>query len=207
MDMTELARQERTELVAFLETLTPQEWERPSLCAGWRVRDVVAHMFSYEPLTGFGLFVRLAKGAFIPDRVNAVGLAAYADHTPAQLLELARAHVTPRGFTTMFGGMVALLDGVVHHQDIRRALGKPRRIEPERLRTTLHAAMTGPGVGVFRAGKGLRLVATDLDFTVGDGPEVHGAGEALLMAIAGRRGIVQELTGPGQETLRQRIGD
>lgn len=76
VDMKEMARQERTELVAFLDTLTPQEWEQPSLCAGWRVREVVAHMFSYEPLSGFGLFVRMAKGAFIPDRINAVGLKA-----------------------------------------------------------------------------------------------------------------------------------
>jgi hypothetical protein len=50
------------------------------------------------------------------------------------------------------------------------------------------------------------LVATDLDWAAGRGPEVHGPAEALLMAISGRRGIVQELTGPGQPTLAARIG-
>ena len=32
----------RAELADLFDTLTPQQWETPSLCAGWTVRDIVA---------------------------------------------------------------------------------------------------------------------------------------------------------------------
>ncbi len=54
--------------------------------------------------------------------------------------------------------------------------------------------------------RGLRLVATDLGFSFGAGPEVHGKAEALLMGIAGRRSVLAELSGPGQGKLARRIG-
>jgi uncharacterized protein (TIGR03083 family) len=60
--LMDLAVEERTDLAAFLETLRPQEWHAPSLCEGWTVKDVVAHMVSYEDLTLFGLMKRFAKG-------------------------------------------------------------------------------------------------------------------------------------------------
>jgi uncharacterized protein (TIGR03083 family) len=68
-----LARDERADL---LTTLTPAQWETPSLCAQWRVKDVVAHMFSYEELGIGGLLARFLTGGVLPDRVNAAGVAA-----------------------------------------------------------------------------------------------------------------------------------
>lgn len=59
--MMDMARAERAELAAFLTTLTLQQWETPSLCAGWSVKEVVAHMISYEDLGVFGLLKRFAK--------------------------------------------------------------------------------------------------------------------------------------------------
>jgi hypothetical protein len=58
--------------------------------------------------------------------------------------------------------------------------------------------------GGFRV-RGLRLVATDIDWSIGHGAEVTGPAEALLMAIAGRRDAVDELAGPGQPTLARRL--
>ena len=52
----------------------------------------------------------------------------------------------------------------------------------------------------------VRLVATDVDWTFGRGPEVSGEAEALLMCVAGRRGVVAELSGSGQERLARRLG-
>ena len=57
-----------------------------------------------------------------------------------------------------------------------------------------------------RLGHGLRLVATDLSWSKGDGPEVAGTGEALLMAIAGRAAAIRDLTGPGVAILAERLG-
>ena len=43
--------QERQALLELLETLTPEQWDAPSLCAEWRVRDVVGHMVSETDMT------------------------------------------------------------------------------------------------------------------------------------------------------------
>ena len=68
-------------------------------------------------------------------------------------------------------------------------------------------ALIAPDIGGLWRIRGVRLVATDLRFSAGAGPEVRGAAEALLMAIAGRRGVASELSGPGQAKLAGRIGD
>jgi uncharacterized protein (TIGR03083 family) len=84
MDAMGLARDERADLADLLTTLTPAQWNAPSLCTEWRERDVVAHMFSYEEL-GIGPLVgRFIKGGLLPNRVNAAGVAAYAQHSTAQ---------------------------------------------------------------------------------------------------------------------------
>ena len=201
-----LARAERADLTDLLASLTPAQWDAPSLCAGWRVRDVVAHMYSYDELGLAGLVGRFIKGGILPDRVNAVGVAAYADHSPDELLALARKHQQPKGLTAGFGGKIALTDGTIHHQDIRRPLGLPRDIPADRIRVVLEFARTAPTIGASRRVRGLTLVASDLGWTAGSGPAVEGTAEALLMAIAGRRGVAEELTGPGQPTIAERIG-
>lgn len=204
-DALTLAREERADLLDLLTGLTPAQWEAPSLCAGWRVRDVVAHMFSYEELGFGGLVGRFLRGRGRPDGVNAAGLAAYANRSPDELVTLVQQHLQPRGITAGFGGRIALTDGLIHHQDIRRPLGLPRAIPAERLLTALDFARTAPLIGAAKRIRGLKLVATDLDWTAGSGPVVEGPGESLLMAIAGRRGTTAELTGPGQPTLGERI--
>ena len=118
-----LARAERADLAALLRELTPEQWEAPSLCTEWPVRDVVAHVVSYEELDTPGLLRRYARGRFVPRRVNAVGVADYAGHRPDQLIEVLDRHLRPRGLTAGFGGRIALVDGVIHQQDIRRPWG------------------------------------------------------------------------------------
>jgi uncharacterized protein (TIGR03083 family) len=200
-----LAREERADLADLLATLSPAQWETPSLCEGWRVRDVVAHMFSYDVLGFPGLVGRFIKGGVRPDRVNALGVSAYADHGTDELVALVKDHLQPRGLTAGFGGRIALTDGVIHHQDIRRPLGLPRDIPADRMLTVLDFARTARPVGAAKRIQGLTLVATDLDWSAGSGPAVEGPAESLLMAIAGRRGTARELTGPGQTTLAERI--
>jgi uncharacterized protein (TIGR03083 family) len=205
MDLKPLARDERADFAAFLATLTPEQWDAPTLCESWRVRDVVAHVISYDELSVGGLAGRFVKGRFLPDRVNAVGVAEYRTRDPEELVALLKDHIEPHGLPAAFGGMIALIDGLIHQQDIRRPLGMPRDIPPERLLPALRGALTAPVIRGFWRVRGVRLVATDLDWTVGSGPEVRGPAEALLMTIAGRRGVVQELSGPGRQKLADRI--
>ena len=200
------ARAEREDLLALLEGLTPQQWGTPSLCTGWTVRDVVAHVLSYESLGPRDLVARFARGRFLVDRTNAVGLAEDAGRTPAELVELLRAHLTPTGLTAGMGGAIALTDGLVHQQDIRRPLGMPRTIPADRLVPALRTALFAPVLrGVLRV-RDVRLVADDIDWAFGRGPEVHGTAEALLLAAAGRRAVAAELSGPGAARVVQRLG-
>lgn len=103
----------------------------------------------------------------------------------------------------MPGGVLA--DLIVHRQDIRRPLGRQRTIEPARL---LHARQKPNRFAhPRRITKGLKLTATDLDWTVGAGPEVRGCGEALALAIVRRKVVLDELNGDGVAILAQRINN
>ncbi|BBY13076.1 maleylpyruvate isomerase family mycothiol-dependent enzyme [Mycobacterium marseillense] len=203
-DLMPMARAERADLAEFLATLAPQDWEAPSLCTQWSVKDVVAHVVSYEELGAVGLLKRFAKGRVV--RANQVGVDEFANLTPPQLLEFLRSHLQPRGLTAGFGGMIALVDGTIHHQDIRRALDRPRQVPPDRLQRVLSLVPGNPRLGAGRRVRGLRLRATDLEWTHGDGPEVTGPGEALLMAMSGRPAALADLAGPGHATFAARLG-
>jgi hypothetical protein len=98
-----------------------------------------------------------------------------------------------------------LTDGLIHQQDIRRPLKEPRTIPAERLLPALRTALFGVLLGVRRV-RDVRLVATDMEWTFGRGPEVRGTGEALLMAVAGRKAVAGELDGPGAERVARRLG-
>jgi hypothetical protein len=97
---------------------------------------------------------------------------------------------------------------LIHHQDMRRPLGMPRSIPPEWLRGVLDWLVSLPAiptVGSPARAKGLRLVATDAGWSRGEGPEVSGPGEAVMMALAGRRVALADLDGPGRAILAERL--
>ena len=200
-----MACAERADLAEFLATLTPTEWEAPSLCSKWTVKDVVAHVISYEELGAMGLLKRFAKGRIV--RANQAGVDEFATLSPQQLLEFLRNHRTPKGLTAGFGGMIALVDGTIHHQDIRRSLHRPRTIPTDRLERVLGLVPGNPRLGAGRRIRGLGLRATDIDWAHGRGPEVTGPGEALLMAMAGRPAALADLDGSGRDTLAERLGE
>lgn len=199
----DMARAERADLAAFLATLTPAQWQEATLCAEWDVKDVVAHVISYEELDTVRLVKRFAKGRVI--RANEVGVDEYSDRTPDQLVEFLGTHLEPRGLTARFDGMIALVDATIHHQDIRRPLGLPRTIPPDRLRRVLQLLPPNPRLGVPWRIRGLHFRATDVDWEYGRGREVTGAGEALMMALAGRPSAVAELSGAGAAVLASRM--
>lgn len=205
MDGLEMATAERTDLADLLENLTPAQWEAPSLCQGWRVRDVVAHVMSFDGVSLGGMFRRAIRGRIL--HINQAGVDELASLTAEQLLHRLRAGLRPQGLATILGGRLALLDVTIHHQDIRRPLGIPRQIPAERLRWVLGACLYSPELPAWRLARGLRLSPTDLDWTHGSGPEVTGPAEAVLMAITGRPSAIGELAGPGQPVLNARLGN
>lgn len=201
-----MGQDERAELVDFLDTLTPTDWDEPSLCAGWSVRDVVAHIASYQGLGQVGLARWLLAARLRPHRLNDIGIQQLADLEPEQLVERIRQRLDLHGIIAARGGGVGLVDALVHHQDIRRPLGRPRRIPAERLAFALPFAWSAPPLRGFWHARGVRLVATDVEWTAGRGPEVRGPAEAVLMTLVGRRGVAGELEGPGRDVLLGRLG-
>lgn len=206
MDVKQLAAAERRDLADLLETLTPAQWDTPSLCEGWTVRDVAAHVVSYEELSMRDVITRFAKGRLRLGGANALGVQEYAARGAEEIIALLRAHAIPRGITAGFGGRIGLTDTTIHHQDIRRPLGLTREVPDERLHAVLDflpLARVLPSPGNMR---GLRLVATDLGWSRGSGPEVRGPAEALIMALAGRAVALPELSGTGVKRLALRLG-
>jgi uncharacterized protein (TIGR03083 family) len=206
-DHRRLHDDENAEFASYLRELPPDDWERPSLCDGWRVRDVVGHILYGNELRLWTLPWKLAKHGFSSDRSGkAYSIARAAGRSPDELARDFEQRDPWAGTCRVFPPRLTLLDRLVHHQDIRRALGHPREIPDERIRACLDAT---PTLGsVFRAKRrtrGLRFEASDLDWSWGDGPAVVGPGEALVMAMLGRDQALSDLAGDGLPTFAARL--
>jgi uncharacterized protein (TIGR03083 family) len=209
-DHNRLRLEELAAISEFAHGLSEQQWDHPSLCEGWRVRDVISHMCVGYTTPLATTVAKLARRGFdVPRASKEESITFGSTHTPAEILEvfdgIHRLQIR-KGITRFIKPTESLVDHVVHHQDMRRPLGVPRPMPTERLRAALEAAPSlGGFVGAKKRAAGLRLVAPDVDWSHGSGPEVQGAGEAVLLALTGRRVALDELSGEGVETLRARV--
>jgi len=194
----------RRAVADLLDTLTDQEWETPSLCAGWRVRDVAAHlaMIPNPPSAGAMLVETVrARGSF--HRLNHDVAVRYAQRLPADLADELRRYAGSRRLPVVTNYRNVLFDILVHAQDIAIPLGR-------HLPTPTNAAAAG-ATRVWRMGwpfwakhrlHGLALTATDIQWSAGTGERVTGPIEALLLLLTGRTGTaLPRLTGPGTDRL------
>jgi uncharacterized protein (TIGR03083 family) len=198
---------ERLDLADLLDDLAPAEWEQPSLCAGWRVRGVAAHLALAQ--TGAGratLDLLRARGSL--QRMIHDTAVRHSVLSTGRLVEEIRGMAGSRRTAPGVTSLEPLLDLLVHGQDIAVPLGRPRTmpVEPATTAATRVWVMPWPMSSTFsprRRLAGLRLRATDVDWTVGDGDLVEGSIRALLMVLTGRTAAVQdELSGPGAARLR-----
>ncbi|WP_159231543.1 maleylpyruvate isomerase family mycothiol-dependent enzyme [Mycolicibacterium vanbaalenii] len=198
----ELARAQRCEFADLLDELTAEQWLAPSLCEGWRVCDVVAHTIAYLAQTRVGLAVEMLRAGGSVDRLNERALKGLRRDDPKALAELMRAGAQPAGAGALYGCRVALIECLIHQQDVRRPLGLTRDIPAQSLMVALRFAWWSPVIGGARRMRGLRAVASDLDWSAGRGAQVTGPGEALLLAMTGRASaVVDDLAGPGVQRL------
>ena len=209
-DYDRLRTAELASISEFAHTLSDDQWDHTTLCAGWRVRDVVSHMTLGYTTPMLRMIGMLAKYRFNVPKASAEGSAEFgSEHTPAEILavfDTIHRDGVRKGISHVISAKEGLLDHIVHHQDMRRPLGMQRQVPEERLVAALGVA---PGISGFVGSKkraaGLRLVATDVEWTHGEGPEVRGPGEAILLALTGRRAVLDELVGEGVATLRERL--
>jgi uncharacterized protein (TIGR03083 family) len=194
--MTAIAA-ERRDLAVTLAGLAPADWDTPSLCAGWRVREVVAHMtmpFRYSP-ERFGQEMAEAQGDF--DKMADRAARRDAAQLPAtELVRVLRENENFRWEPPGGGLTGALTHDVIHGLDITVPLGTGRRVPEGSVRTVLDT-MTRPGApGYFGTDlTGVQLVADDIDWSYGAGPAVSGPAQDLALVLCGRQLPKGELHG------------
>lgn len=203
-DIWPMVHAERAALIDDLETTDDTRWALPSLCDGWTVHDVVAHMVDVAATTRLGFVLDMARARFDFDRQNARGIkrarAASPELTLARLRKVASLTSTPPAPL-----VTRLVEEVLHGEDVRRPLGITHTYPQEAVVESLRylARTTTSFGGAKERVAGVRLTATDVDLSLGDGPEVRGTGLALLVATSGRRVALDDLDGPGVATLAQ----
>lgn len=204
----DLATRNRLLAASMFAGLTEDQWRTPSLCAGWTVREVCAHMI--PPEGGYKLrSVLFDVVRFRGDLARMVDATARegARRPTAELVETLRERAGERLKAPVVGPFGPMVDTAIHLRDAARPLGLDMCPPPEDWRLVLDFLLTGPAERGF-VGRGrttrLRLEATDIDWSHGDGDLVRGSAEALAMGIAGRDAVYDELEGPGVAVLRER---
>ena len=174
--------------------------------------DVAAHL-AWAPVLGVGAgAAATVRHGFSMNRMiarSAVGWSERGrDAILAQLRDNARTGATPIGMPPV----AALADAVVHGMDVRRPLGLPAGVPVEALAPLAEFGLRTPwpinvvvGGSARRRVAGVRLVATDTDWTHGSGPDVLASAETLLLLLYGRPVAPDELTGPGAPALLARL--
>lgn len=196
-------RAEREALVKTLRELSEDEWEHPSLCAGWTIREVAAHITA-SPQVRFADFpVMLVRGGFSYNRMILRDGQRRGRAPIAQIVADHERLAGVRRHPPMLTPLEPLTDILVHTQDIVRPLGRDYTAPTEAI---LLAADRARRMALFlgsrRIIRNVRMVATDADWVRGDGPTIEAPMQELLMVCAGRAPDLALVRGDGLELLR-----
>lgn len=201
----DLIHAERRQLIDDLGSLTDEQWRTESLCPGWDVQQMLAHLVALTKQTPPKFVGRFVATGFRFDKMVAKDVARESSGTPAQTLAELAAHVhdtsAPPGPVDSWIGEI-----VVHGADIRRPLGLEYRPS---VATTRQVADFYKNSNLLIGAKsrivGVRLVATDTEWAHGTGPEVSGPMLSLVQAMTGRAIALQDLGGAGVSTLAAKM--
>lgn len=185
-----------------IATLDEAAWNSASWCEGWRMRDVLSHLVQNAERTYGSLTLDLLRGGFRPDRSMDKAAKRLGEvpvpELAARLRTAAERELRLPGSSEAMG----LADVLVHSADAFGPLGLDADLPPADAPPALDALWRAGRVVVHAVPqRGRRLVATDLDWSRGSGPEVRGRGLDLLMLVANRRQVLPCLEGPGLARL------
>jgi uncharacterized protein (TIGR03083 family) len=199
---------ERRAMADTLDSLTPEQWEAQSLCAGWTVRHVAAHL-SVTLTHGMGTFVVAAiRAGGNLHRANRIIVAREAVRPIPDIVGDLRANADSRFTPPGLGSEAPLTEILLHCEDIRVPLMIADDRPAERWRGALDFLFSPKGRRGFAA-RGvpeLRYVATDTEWAHGSRDEVRGPAAALGLTISGRPARLGELDGPGLAAVRAWAG-
>lgn len=198
------------DMSATLAEVGDDQWEAPSLCNGWQVRHVPAHLVTGYLLQREHLGEMVARWGSVLEAAKWGAIEFAADHDAraiVQAFERNAGQAEPTGMAAVIPPPDVFIDQLLHRLDVAIPLDLSRRIPEEHLLAALDAMPSVEGLigGKVRA-TGLRLIATDLPWTWGDGPEVRGPGEAILLALSGRPCGLSRCEGDGVELLAAKQG-
>ena len=204
-EVWDMIHAERAALLDDVAGLTPAQWQTRSLCSQWTVHQVLGHVTATAKMTPPKFFGAFIRSGFDFDRYVGKYAAAESAGTPAATLAELRAHLddttSPPGPTDAMVGEI-----VVHGMDIRQPLGMTRQFPPATLvKVAEFFAGSNLIVGAKSRIAGVRLAATDQDWSRGSGPEVSGPMLSLVLAMTGRAIALDDLTGDGVALLRERM--
>jgi uncharacterized protein (TIGR03083 family) len=201
MDIWGTIAQERKALAEDLAKIGDAQWSTASLCSGWSVRDVVAHMTATAETTPLNFLPKLAGSGFSLNKMSENDIAKRRD---GDVLARFRGRVSSRKHPP--GPVDSWLgETIVHGEDIRRPLGIKHDYPDEALaRVGEFYSKSNFVIGGKNRVAGLKLTATDADWSNGSGAEVTGPFISLVLAIAGRKAVLGDLSGPGVATLESR---
>lgn len=195
---------ERAALAADLAALDDRQWETGSLCADWTVRDVLAHMTATAKISSASFLPKLIGSGFSLTKMQTKDIAVQRGGSPAETLA---------NFTAVVGSTAHppgpndtwLGEAIIHAEDIRRPLGIAHDYPAAAaVRVADFYKKSNLIIGAKRRIAGMRLRATDTDWSHGDGPEVAGPIVALVMAMTGRQAVHADLSGDGVALLAGR---
>jgi uncharacterized protein (TIGR03083 family) len=204
-EITSMVISERKSLAGFLDTLSPEQWSTPTWCDKWNVQQLVAHLVAAGQITFFHFAGGFVKKGFNFSKFVEGDLVQYSQGSPSEVLQRFNGIVEstrhPPG-----PKYVALGEVMAHGEDIRRSLGAKGEHPAVHLATLAEAyRSTGAPLHGKRRTAGSSMKATDVAWSGGEGPEVSGPAMSLILAMVGRRGALDDLAGPGLDTLRARM--
>ncbi|WP_181310078.1 maleylpyruvate isomerase family mycothiol-dependent enzyme [Nocardioides campestrisoli] len=188
--------------------LTPEQWRTPSLCAGWTVREVAAHLV--PPERGFSAWY-LVKGLVSSrgdlDRMIDTTTRKAAQRPTEEIVRLLRERAHQRVSAPIVGALGPMSDTCLHLRDAARPLGLDVMPELPAWHLTLDFLVTKPARRVVPEARlaGLELETTDEPWSHGMGSRVAGPSEAIAMAMAGRSAALTDLEGEGVPVLAARL--
>lgn len=179
---------ERAYLADLLESLPEEDWRRPSLCDGWTIRDVGAHVSMAEARVRDVLWPAIRSGFSYNGMVRRAALGNRASH--GEIVATIRGFAATHRLAPFITELEPLLDVMVHVQDVCVPLGIERDIPVDvaAVTATRLLSLRGP-MRLWRAPRGVRLVATDTDWTYGDGPVVEARMQSILLGLTGRQSL------------------
>jgi uncharacterized protein (TIGR03083 family) len=205
MDTWQAIGAERASLVEALAALPDGAWDKPSLCAGWSVREVVGHMIATARMNPPKFFLKMLATGFNFDAMARKEIRqTIADKSSADLVAEFRSLVGARS-APPGPSMSWLGETVVHGEDVFRALGDYRE-HPIAHLVAVADFYKGSNllIGAKSRIAGVTLQASDADWKHGSGPVASGRMVALVVAMTGRKVALDDLTGDGVALLRER---